>query len=123
MGAGNGCWALAGAAAVRALVRGRPRRVPRWAVFVLGCLGSGSLFAWSGWELPVTALVALGVPVGLELPEEPVAAVAVHAVAVAAGAGMLRTLLPASRAAASPLSAGPGAGPGARGGGRSPGGR
>ncbi|MFG3256059.1 hypothetical protein [Streptomyces sp. NPDC048172] len=123
----GGCWALVGAVAVRALVRGRPRgrlsRAPRWVPLVLGFLGSGSLFAWSGWKLPVTALVALGVPVGLELPEEPVVAVAVHAAAVVAGAGLLRTLLAASRepAPGQGLSAGPVAGPEAPGGGRSPG--
>ncbi|OKH94555.1 hypothetical protein [Streptomyces uncialis] len=95
-----GLWALAASAAVWAAVRGRPARVPRWGPTVLGWLGSGSLFAWSGWKLPFTLYLAVARPAGVSLPENLALAAVLHLAAVATGAAMLRTLVrarPASR--------------------------
>ncbi|WKU43400.1 hypothetical protein Q3V23_04500 [Streptomyces sp. VNUA116] len=94
-------WALAGSAAALALARARPARMPRSLPLALGWLGSGSLFAWSGWKLPVTLVVALVHPAGVTPPENPVAAALLHLAAVAAGAGMLRTLVTTGRRHAS----------------------
>ncbi|MEV5508869.1 hypothetical protein [Streptomyces orinoci] len=66
-----------------------PPRIPPAA----GWLGSGSLFAWSGWKLPLIICLAVARPSGMTLPEDPATAVALHLAAVTAGAGMLRTLL------------------------------
>ncbi|AUH42298.1 hypothetical protein [Streptomyces sp. CMB-StM0423] len=90
-------WALAGSAAVLALVRTRPGRVPRPLLLGLGWLGSGSLFAWSGWKLPFTVYVALARPAGVTLPESPAVAAVLHLAAVVAGLGMLRMLVSPAR--------------------------
>ncbi|MFF4218716.1 hypothetical protein [Streptomyces nondiastaticus] len=90
-------WALAGSAAALALARARPARLPLSLPLALGWLGSGSLFAWSGWKLPVTLFAALAHPAGLALPENPAAAALLHVAAVAAGAGMLRMLVSTPR--------------------------
>ncbi|WP_225794683.1 hypothetical protein [Streptomyces aculeolatus] len=102
LGAG---WALAGAAAALALARARPAGLPRWLPLAAGWLGSGSLFAWSGWKLPVTLVVALARPGGAAPPEAPAVAAVLHLAAVVAGAGLLRTLLRTDR---SPAPAGTG---------------
>ncbi|MEW2403292.1 hypothetical protein [Streptomyces sp. NPDC046862] len=85
-------WALAGSAALWTLVRKRSAR-PRRLLPALGWLGSGSLFAWSGWKLAVTVLVASAHPSDVIPPENPTMAAALHLAAVAAGLGMLRTLV------------------------------
>ncbi|MEV0094330.1 hypothetical protein [Streptomyces sp. NPDC050738] len=94
-------WALAGAAAVWAVARTLPARVsrwfPRWLPQALGWLGSGSLFAWSGWKLPLTLYVASAAPPDIRLPEHPAPAVVLHLAAVTAGAGMLRILVASTR--------------------------
>ncbi|WP_326796664.1 hypothetical protein OG946_15295 [Streptomyces sp. NBC_01808] len=90
-------WALAGSAAVLALVRTRPARVPRPLLLGLGWLGSGSLFAWSGWKLPFTVYVALARPADVTLPESPAVAAVLHLAAVMAGLGMLRMLVSPAR--------------------------
>ncbi|MEV5550703.1 hypothetical protein AB0L35_31985 [Streptomyces sp. NPDC052309] len=86
-------WALAGSAAVWMLARPRPARLPRRLLLALGWLGSGSLFAWSGWKLPITLLVALVHPADADPPENPAVAAVLHLAAVVAGIGMLRTLV------------------------------
>ncbi|WP_046494188.1 hypothetical protein [Streptomyces odonnellii] len=88
-----GFWALVASAATWAAVRGRPARVPRWGPMVLGWLGSGSLFAWSGWKLPFTLYLAVVRPAGAALPENLALAAVLHVAAVAAGAAMLRALV------------------------------
>ncbi|MEU9981751.1 hypothetical protein [Streptomyces sp. NPDC050856] len=87
------CWALAGSAAVRALARARPTRLPRQWLLALGWLGSGSLFAWSGWKLPLTLFVALTRPSDATPPENLAVAAVLHLAAVVAGIGMLRSLV------------------------------
>lgn len=86
-------WALVGAAAVWALARARPARLPRAVPMALGWIGSGSLFAWSGWKLPLTLIVGLTHPDGVVPPEEVAVAMALQLAAVVAGAGMLRALV------------------------------
>jgi hypothetical protein len=88
-----GLWALVASAATWAAVRGRPARVPRWGPMAMGWLGSGSLFAWSGWKLPFTLYLEIAQPSDATLPEDLVLAAFLHLAAVAAGAGMLRALV------------------------------
>ncbi|MEU8889617.1 hypothetical protein [Streptomyces sp. NPDC048442] len=93
LAAGYGFWALAGSAAVWTLTRARPARLPRWVPLVFGWVGSGSLFAWSAWKLPLMLYVALAEPPDVTPPENLTVAVVLHLCAVAAGATMLRTLV------------------------------
>ncbi|MFD9617929.1 hypothetical protein ACFWB2_11705 [Streptomyces virginiae] len=97
LGAVSGFWALACSAAVGVITRARPARLPRTVPLVLGWVGSGSLFAWSGWKLPVTLYLALADPAGARPPEHPAVAVVLHLCAVVAGAAMLRTLVRSHR--------------------------
>ncbi|GAA3125185.1 hypothetical protein GCM10017687_44430 [Streptomyces echinatus] len=83
-----GLWALTASAATWSLVRNRPTRLPRRVPVTLGLLGTGSLFAWSGWKLPLTLYVATARPVGTSLPENLAVAAVLHAAAAAAGAVM-----------------------------------
>jgi hypothetical protein len=76
-----GFWALVAALAMAALVSGRPARLPRSAAVSLAWLGSGSLFAWSAWKLPLTPFVDVSEPWG------------VHAAGIVAGAAMFRGLV------------------------------
>ncbi|WP_405786105.1 hypothetical protein [Streptomyces sp. NBC_01367] len=93
LGAVSGFWALAASAAVGMIARARPARLPRLLPLVFGWVGSGSLFAWSGWKLPITLYVAWAEPVGARPPENLAVAVVLHGCAVVAGAAMLRTLV------------------------------
>ncbi|GAA2407627.1 hypothetical protein [Streptomyces coeruleofuscus] len=88
-----GLWAFVASAATWAAVRGRPARVPRWGPMVLGWLGSGSLFAWSGWKLPFTLYLAVAQPADAALPESLALAALLHFAAVWTGAAMLRALV------------------------------
>jgi len=74
-------WALAAAVAVGCLVGGRPSLMPRWIAMTVAWLGSGSLFAWSAWKLPLRSLVDTGAPVWT------------FVIGILAGAVMLRTLV------------------------------
>jgi hypothetical protein len=85
-------WALAASAALPALARGRPGRVPYPVLLAAAWLGSGSMFAWSGWRLPATLYVAMAHPADVAYPESVAAAVALHAAAVVTGAAIIRTL-------------------------------
>lgn len=93
LGAVSGFWALAGSAAVWMIARAHPARLHRWLPLVFGWVGSGSLFAWSGWKLPFTLYAAMAEPAGFTPPESPGAAVFLHLGAVASGAAMLRILV------------------------------
>lgn len=74
-------WALAAAVSMWCLVAGRPSRVPRAAAMTVAWLGSGSLFAWSAWKLPLSFAIDTGAPAWS------------HAIGILAGAVMLRTLV------------------------------
>ncbi|MGH4030997.1 hypothetical protein ACQB60_18900 [Actinomycetota bacterium Odt1-20B] len=86
-------WALAGAAAVWMLARARTVRLPHPLLLGLTWIGSGSLFAWSSWKLPLTLLVALTHPSDVTPPEFPAVAAVLHLAAVVAGTVMLKTLV------------------------------
>ncbi|WP_457032830.1 hypothetical protein [Kitasatospora sp. P5_F3] len=95
-----GFWALAGSAAVWTVARARPAGLPRWLPLVFGWVGSGSLFAWSAWKVPLLLYVAVAAPADVTPPENPAVAVVLHLCAVVAGAAMTRTLVrptPAAR--------------------------
>jgi hypothetical protein len=93
-----GLWALIACAATWSLTRVRPTRwLPRWVPVTLGWLGTGSLFAWSGWKLPLTLYVAMAHPADASLPENLTVAALLHAAAVAAGAVMMSTLIRTER--------------------------
>lgn len=87
-----GTWALVAAFAVARPGREGPGRLPRWLPSVLGWLGSGSLFAWSGWKLPFTLYVAIASPPDVVLPERLSLAITLHLCAVLAGGAMMWTL-------------------------------
>ncbi|MGV9291920.1 hypothetical protein [Streptomyces sp. NPDC003719] len=97
----SACWALAASAAVLAIARRRPARLPYPLLLASAWLGSGSMFAWSGWRLPATVYVALAHPSDVSYPENVAVAVALHATAVLAGAGIMGTLLRGDRGRAS----------------------
>lgn len=94
-------WALAASAAVLVLVRRPSTRLPYPLLLASAWLGSGSMFAWSGWRLPATVYVALAHPSDVSYPENVVVAVALHITAVLTGAGIMRTLVHSQRARAS----------------------
>lgn len=93
----SACWTLVAAAAVLALVRRRSTRLPYPLLLALAWLGSGSMFAWSGWRLPATVYVALAHPSDVSYPENVAVAVALHVTAVLTGAGIMGTLVRGDR--------------------------
>ncbi|MEU9161981.1 hypothetical protein AB0D29_17125 [Streptomyces sp. NPDC048424] len=93
LAAGWGFWALAGSAAIWMVARARPARLPRWLPLTFGWVGTGSMFAWSGWKLPLVLYVAVADPADVPLPENPTVALVLHLCAVVAGAAMMRTLV------------------------------
>ncbi|MGW7260330.1 hypothetical protein [Streptomyces sp. NPDC054834] len=97
----SACWALAASTAVLALVRRRSTRLPYPLLLALAWLGSGSMFAWSGWRLPATVYVALAHPSDVSYPENVAVAVALHVTAVLTGAGITGTLVRGDRGQAS----------------------
>lgn len=88
-----GSWALAGSAAIWMITRARPAWLPRWLPLTFGWVGSGSLFAWSAWKLPLMLYIAVSHPAGVTPPENLTVAVVLHLCAVVAGAAMMRTLV------------------------------
>ncbi|MFG2715662.1 hypothetical protein ACGFX2_34760 [Streptomyces goshikiensis] len=88
-----GFWALAGSAGIWTVARARPAGLPRWLPLTFGWVGSGSLFAWSAWKLPLMLYVALADPADVTPPESLTVAVVLHLCAVVAGAAMMRTLV------------------------------
>ncbi|MCX5214842.1 hypothetical protein OG689_37245 [Kitasatospora sp. NBC_00240] len=89
----SACWALVASGAVLALVRRRSTRLPYPLLLASAWLGSGSMFAWSGWRLPATVYVALANPSDISYPENVAVAVTLHITAVLTGVGIMRTLL------------------------------
>ncbi|WEO94749.1 hypothetical protein A6P39_012430 [Streptomyces sp. FXJ1.172] len=97
-------WALVGSSAAWATVHRRPARLPRWLPTVTLWLGSGSMFAWSAWKLPITAYTAVaGRAADSVMPENLAVAAAIHVTALITGAAMLRALV---RTYASPAASG-----------------
>ncbi|GHJ39395.1 hypothetical protein [Streptomyces sp. TS71-3] len=92
-----GLWGLAASAAAFALTRAGCVRLPRWVPMAVGWLGSGSLFAWSGWKLPLTLYVSLAKPDDAALPEDLAVAVVLRLAAVVVGAAMMRILVRSHR--------------------------
>lgn len=82
-------WALLGAWSVWALTRGRPARLPRWVPMTLAFAASGSLFAWSGWKLPMAILR----PGGFVTAEYTSVAVVQHLVSIAVGLTLMAAVL------------------------------
>ncbi|MEU0804013.1 hypothetical protein [Streptomyces sp. NPDC005970] len=78
--------------AVHVLQRKAPTRLPRWIPVSAAWIGSGSLFAWSGWKLAFTLYLMLARPADASLPEDLAAAALLHAAALAAGATLARAL-------------------------------
>ncbi|MEV0400925.1 hypothetical protein [Actinoallomurus sp. NPDC050550] len=89
LNASSGLWALLGAWSVWALTRGRPAGLRRWIPTTLAFAASGSLFAWSGWKLPMVILR----PGGFTTAEYTGVAVAEHALGIAAGLTLLTAVL------------------------------
>ncbi|MFF0297226.1 hypothetical protein ACFYST_28805 [Kitasatospora sp. NPDC004614] len=100
-----GLWALTASAATWAVGRGHFGRLPRWVPLTFGWLGTGSLFAWSAWKLPLTSYVALAGRADVLPPESLAVAAVLHAAAVVAGAVMALVLVRASTAGRIPGSA------------------
>lgn len=96
----SGCWALAASGATLALARHRPLRLPYPLLLAPAWLGSGSMFAWSGWRLPATLYVGLAHPADVAYPENTAVAVALHAMAVLTGAVIMRSLVIGDRSRA-----------------------
>ncbi|QKW41040.1 hypothetical protein HUT06_43235 [Actinomadura sp. NAK00032] len=82
-------WALLGAWSMWALTRGRPAGVRRWVPMTLAFAASGSLFAWSGWKLPMAILR----PGGFVTTEYTSVAVAEHLVGIVAGLTLMAAVL------------------------------
>ncbi|MDH6140567.1 hypothetical protein P3T35_002575 [Kitasatospora sp. GP30] len=95
-----GLWAVTAAAATWVIGRRRPARLSRWVPLTVGWLGTGSLFAWSGWRLAITLYLATARPSGATLPENLAVAALLHAGAVAAGAVMVSALVRTRKPAA-----------------------
>ncbi|MFE7168272.1 hypothetical protein [Streptomyces sp. NPDC057616] len=93
----SACWALAACTAVPALIRNRSARLPYPLLLAVAWLGSGSMFAWSGWRLPATIYVAVAQPSDVSYPENVAVAVTLHVIAVVTGAGIIRALIRGDR--------------------------
>ncbi|MGY0061596.1 hypothetical protein ACWY4P_34520 [Streptomyces sp. LZ34] len=100
-------WALVGAAALWTLTRARPARLPRRLPLALCWLGSGSLFAWSSWKLPLTLAVSPADPSDVTQPENLAVATVLHLAAIAAGVGTLRRMTGLSCTSTGPAAASP----------------
>ncbi|MBC6465222.1 hypothetical protein [Actinomadura alba] len=90
----TGLWALIGGWSVWVLNRRSPARLPLWVPMTLAFAASGSLFAWSGWKLPMAVIR----PGDYVTAEYPVVAVLQHTMSI--GVGLV--LLAATLSAASP---------------------
>ncbi|WP_214414540.1 hypothetical protein [Sphaerisporangium fuscum] len=93
LNASAGIWALISAWSLRTLTRHRPARLPLWLPTTLAFAGSGSLFAWSCWKLPMAILRPTGYAMAEYLP----VAVLQHLTGIATGAAALATVLRLTR--------------------------
>ncbi|MET9452818.1 hypothetical protein [Streptomyces cinerochromogenes] len=93
----SGTWALLAAIAAYVLQREGPTRLPRWVPVSALWVGTGSLFAWSGWKLAFTLYLLLARPTDASLPEDLATAAVLHTVAVASGAILARSLVRGTR--------------------------
>ena len=97
MSATTAVWAGAAAWSAWALSRSRPWRLPVWVPFLLVWVGSGMLFAWSAWKLPLTAYLATTPDAEAQWPED-LGVVAVRfALGLVAGLLLLSAALQAYR--------------------------
>ncbi|MFI7147030.1 hypothetical protein ACIBO2_19100 [Nonomuraea sp. NPDC050022] len=85
----SGLWALLGAWSVWTLTRGRPARLRRWVPMTLAFGASGSLFAWSGWKLPMVILR----PGGFVTGEYTAVAIVEHTLGIGVGLTLLAAIL------------------------------
>ncbi|MEO3873300.1 hypothetical protein ABGB18_31190 [Nonomuraea sp. B12E4] len=95
LNATSAIWAFVAVWGTRRIVAGRG---PSWVFLSLAFVGTGSLFAWSAWKLPM-AILRPGDYVPLE---QPAVAVIQHLLAITAGAVMLAALLPGKDVKAAP---------------------
>ncbi|MBY8867002.1 hypothetical protein [Streptomyces sennicomposti] len=96
----SGTWALITAIAAYVLQRqepATPARLPRWVPVSALWIGTGSLFAWSGWKLAFTLYLLLARPADAALPEDLTTAAVLHTVAATAGATLARSLTRGTR--------------------------
>ncbi|MGR6918827.1 hypothetical protein ACU635_31660 [[Actinomadura] parvosata] len=93
LNASSGLRVLLGAWSIWALTRCRPARLRRWIPMTLAFGASGSLFAWSGWKLPMVILQ----PGGFVTAEYTMVAVVQHAVGIAAGLIFMAAVLRVAR--------------------------
>ena len=89
----DGVWSLAAGAATYALWTRERTKTPRWLLVSAAWIGSGSLFAWSGWKLALTLYLMIARPADISLPENLAVAAVVHVVAIASGATSARALM------------------------------
>ncbi|GAA2019850.1 hypothetical protein GCM10009839_15460 [Catenulispora yoronensis] len=82
----SGLWAVIMAISISRLRRDRPGRLPRWIPAGAAWIGSGTLFAWSGWKLVITLILLTIRPADVALPENLAVAAVLHALAVVAAA-------------------------------------
>lgn len=87
-----GGWAVIAGGAVYVLARKADTVVPRGILAAAAWLGTGSLFAWSGWKLALTLYLMIARPDNLTFPENLGVAAVVHAIAIASGATLARAL-------------------------------
>jgi hypothetical protein len=93
LSASSGLWVLLGAWSVWALTRCRPVRLRRWIPMTLAFAASGSLFAWSGWKLPMVIMR----PSGFVTAEYTMVAVAQHALSIGVGLIFMAAVLRVAR--------------------------
>lgn len=92
----SGAWALIMAFSIHALQRRKPLRTPRWIPATGAWIGSGTLFAWSGWKLAITCYLIIVRPAVVALPENLDVAAVLHTLAVLAAAIVAPALARAS---------------------------
>lgn len=93
LNASSGLWVLLGAWSIWALTRCRPARLRRWIPMTLAFGASGSLFAWSGWKLPMVILR----PGGFVTAEYTMVAVLQHALGITVGLIFMAAVLRVAR--------------------------